>query len=427
MYIRPRLSILLAATLLAACTSVAHTAPSGGPPDVFSRAIQRADSILSAAVAAGQVPGAVLVVTRDGRIVHESAHGYAQLYEYDGRAEYGAPRRLRTPRPMRASTMFDLASVTKVMATTYAVMLLVDRGLVELDAPVYRYLPDFRGAHLDSITVRHLLTHSAGLYQWQPIYYHASSAAEAYEVIRSLPLQYGVGAERRYSDLGFMLLGYIVESVSGRPLDVFVRDELYTPLGLRSTMFNPSPSFDFAATSHGNPYERRMVYDSTFGYRYDGDPTAWNGWRTETLNGVVNDGNAAYAHGGIAGHAGLFSTARDLAVLLELMLQRGEYDGTRYVAREVIDEFTRRDRFGHALGWQVPDGAPEGSFAHSGFTGTYVIGVPTARLGIVLLTNRQNSGVDERGYYPSVTVRDEVVRTIIDGALDLRRPTNGNP
>ncbi|HEU5209686.1 MAG TPA: serine hydrolase [Longimicrobiales bacterium] len=420
-------AIPFAVTLLAACAQAAYVTPSAPRDHAFAGAILRADSMLDAAVAAGQIPGAVLVVTRDGRIVHESAHGFAQLYEYDERAKYGTPRRLDEPRPMQVTTVFDLASVTKVMATTYAIMLLVDRGLIDVDAPVHRYLPDFRGAHFDSITVRHLLTHSAGLHQWQPIYYNASSAAEAYEVIRHLPLQYGVGVERRYSDLGFMLLGYIVEQVSARPLDAFLRDELYAPLGLLHTSFLPTASQDFAATSHGNPYERRMVHDTAFGYRYDGDPTAWDGWRTYTLMGEVNDGNAWYAHGGVAGHAGLFSTGRDLAVLLQLILQGGEYGGRRYIARDVVEEFTRRDRFGHGLGWQLPADAPAGSFAHSGFTGAYVTGVPAARLGIVLLTNRQNAGVNGNGYYPGVDIRDDVVRTIIDGALDLRRPAGSTP
>src|SRR5205823_6198634 len=141
--------------------------------------------------------------------------------------------RLATPRPMHTSTLFDLASVTKVMATTMAVMMLASEGRIEVDAPVYRYLPDFRGPHLDSITVRHLLTHSAGLVQWQPLYYHASSTRETYDVIRRMPLQWGVGEGRHYSDLGFMLLGDIVERVTSQRLDRFVADSLYRPLGLR--------------------------------------------------------------------------------------------------------------------------------------------------------------------------------------------------
>jgi CubicO group peptidase (beta-lactamase class C family) len=320
---------------------------------------------------------------------------------------------------MRSATVFDLASVTKVMATTYAVMLLVDRGLVDVDEPVHRYLPEFRGARLDSITVRHLLTHSSGLYQWQPLYYNGGTPRATYDFIRTLPLQWGVGEGRHYSDLGFMLLGYLVERVSGRPLDLFLRQELYDPLGLRATGFNPRARglTEFAATSHGNPYERKMVYDTAFGYDYDGDPTAWNGWRGYTLLGEVNDGNAWYAHAGVAGHAGLFSTARELGVLLDVLLSKGTYGGRRYLGAEVVERFTRKDVFENGLGWQVPRGAPEGSFSHSGFTGTYVLGVPRYRLGVVLLTNRQNLGTNQAGYYPDVGgVQQAVTRALLQGA-----------
>ena len=129
---------------------------------------------------------------------------------------------------------------------------------------------------------------------------------------------------------------------------------------------------------------------------------SWNGWRRYTLVGEVNDGNAYYAFQGLAGHAGLFSTAGDLGVLLQLLLDRGSYRGRRYLVPEVIDAFMQPTGEGQALGWQVPDYAPAGSFSHTGFTGTFVLGVPERRLGFVLLVNRQNVGVDERGYYPDV-------------------------
>src|SRR5207247_7792706 len=131
---------------------------------------------------------------------------------------------------MRTSTMCELASVTNVTATTMAAMLLVDLWKIELDAPVYRYLSDFRGPHLDSITVRHLLSHSAGLVQWQPLYYHAANGAQTFAVIRDMPLEWGVGDARHYSDLGFMLLGYIVERVSGQRLGSFLEQNLYRPV-----------------------------------------------------------------------------------------------------------------------------------------------------------------------------------------------------
>ena len=212
-------------TLAAQSAKPVHAGPG------LTRGIATADSLVAAAL--GTItPGAVMVVAKNGTVLHERAFGYAQLNDYE-------MNRLASPRPMQVSTVFDLASVTKVMATTMAMMILVDRGQVNLSAPVYKYLPEFRGPHLDSITVRHLLQHSSGLVQWQPLYYQASNKTETLRAIRDMQLGWGVGAGRHYSDLGFMLLGYIVERVSGRTLDSFVERELYSPLRLQHTMFNP--------------------------------------------------------------------------------------------------------------------------------------------------------------------------------------------
>src|SRR4051812_5053987 len=270
LHIRMKISLLaiLGAGVLGGCVGAHGAAERAvGLHPGFARGIAAADSMIAASIGT-LTPGAVFLVAKDGRVVHERAFGYAQLNDYQMRP-------LDSPRVMRTSTMFDLASVTKVMATTFAAMLLVDRGQIDLDAPVSRYLTDFRGVHLDSITVRNLLQHSAGLVQWQPLYYHASNSAETYAVIRDMPLQWGVGEGRHYSDLSFMVLGYIVERVSGERLDEFLGKNLYGPLGLRSTTFNPRlHGFnEFAATEQGNTYERHMVYDSTFGYLYKGDPT----------------------------------------------------------------------------------------------------------------------------------------------------------
>ena len=385
------------------------TTPVADP--LLNRGIAVADSTIEASIGK-LIPGAVFLVSKDGRVVHERAFGYAQLNDY---AMHG----LASPPLMRTSTMFDLASVTKVMATTFAVMILVDHGQVELDAPVYRYLPDFRGVHLDSITVRHLLQHSAGLVQWQPLYYHASNSAQTYDVIRGMPLQWGVGEGRHYSDLGFMVLGYIVERVSGQRLDAFLAQNLYRLMGLSSTTFNPrSHGFtEFAATEQGNVYEKHMVYDPTFGYLYKGDPTAWNGWRQYVLNGEVDDGNSFYANAGVAGHAGLFSTAADLRVLLDMLVDRGRSGGRQYIRPTVIDEFFTRDKYQNFLGWQAPTGLPAGSFSHTGFTGTYVAGIPKYKLSIVLLTNRQNMGTNPEGYFPDVgPLQQAVARAVVNGA-----------
>jgi len=387
----------------------------GAPDPALARGVAIADSLIESSIGT-LTPGAVFLVARDGRVLHERAFGYAQLNDYEG-------HRLASPPVMRTSTVFDLASVTKVMATTMAMMLLVDRRQVDLDAPAWRYLPDFRGPHRDSITLRHLLSHSAGLVQWQPLYYHAANSAQTYSVIRDMPLEWGVGDARHYSDLGFMLLGYIVERVSGQSLDKFLDTELYRPLGLRSTTFNPKARgfTEFAATEKGNVYERHMVYDSTFGYRYLGDPTAWNGWRQRILIGELDDGNSYYANGGVAGHAGLFSTAADLRVLLDLLNNRGSYGGRQYIRPEVVDAFLTRDKYENYLGWQAPSYLPEGSFSHTGFTGTYVAGVPLYKLSIVLLTNRQNMGTNPKGYFPDVgPLQQAVSRAIVAGVAAPR-------
>jgi len=389
-------------------------AEGGAPADVGLRV---ADSLVAAAVGDGTIPGAVLLVGREGEVLLERAYGFAQLLEMSGEGwgpggegdPYAdAPRRLRQPKLMTVATAFDLASVTKVLATTMAVMLLVDRGQIVLDRPVYTYLPEFRGVRKDSITVRHLLTHTAGLAQWHPLYYRAERKEEAFRVIREMPLSWGVGEGRHYSDLGFLLLGYVVERVGGRSLDRFLDEELYGPLGLARTGFRRQGceagclAGPFAATSHGNPYERRMVHDTAFGYRIPGDPDSWKGWRRHTLVGEVNDGNAFHAHGGVAGHAGLFSTAGEIHRLLQLLLDGGEVDGRRYFREETVATFLALAGPGQALGWQVPSWAPEGSFSHTGFTGTFVLGVPSGRVDVVLLTNRQNLGVNAETRYPEL-------------------------
>ncbi|MDH3650477.1 MAG: serine hydrolase [Saprospiraceae bacterium] len=361
------------------------------------------DSILHTAVTDHVIPGAVVLISRDDQIIHHRAYGFAQRYKYG---------MIPLDQPIQLTTLhrFDLASLTKVFATTFALMILTDQQEVLLDEPAYRYLPDFRGISKDSITVRHLLTHSAGLSPWKPTYYHASSPDEAYQYIRQLPLAYPVGKERHYSDLGFMLLGYLIESVTGKPLDTYLSEALFDPLGMKHTTFNPSPDgLPFAVTSHGNPFEKLMVDDDDFGYLCDEDPQAFTGWRNYVLTGEVNDGNAYHAHQGVAGHAGLFSIAAELQVLLQILLDGGVYSGHRFVSAEVIEKFLTKDALGHGLGWAMSqdvlpvDNLPAGSFGHTGFTGTYVLGIPSLDLSIILLTNRQNLGTNQAGYYNSVT------------------------
>lgn len=393
--------------------------------------LEAADSVVADWVDAGRIPGAVLVVTHRGEVVHERAFGFAHLYEY-GSGQYPTSTatsppvtaRLNDPLPMTAGTIFDLASVTKVMATTMATMLLVDRGLVDLDTPVSAWLPAFATADRAAITPRMLLTHTSGLPQWWPTYYHGTTPSAVWAWMDTIPLSYEPGLERRYSDLGFMTLGRLVESVTGTPLDAFLAEEVYEPLGVETVGFRRAGEAadgtptdrPIAATSHGNPFERRMVHDPDFGYLIDLDGDSWRGWRTRTLVGEVNDGNAWHAFGGVAGHAGLFASAPDLAVILAGLLREGEWGNGQLIQPETVRAFMAEQVEGQALGWQLPDHAPEGAWGHTGFTGTFVLGVPDQELGIVLLTNKQNLGVDEDTGYTDVGPLNRAVTSALTGS-----------
>ena len=233
-----------------------------------------------------------------------------------------------SPEKMTVAHLFDIASLTKVVGTTTAIMLLYDKGLIQIDDPVGKYIQAFDTGAKKAITIRHLLTHTAGLYEWYPLYYKASNKKQTYQLIGELPLKYPVGQQRSYSDLGFVLLGEIIETVSRLPLEQFLELNIFIPLGMKQTGYNPLQSGRFkkiAATSMGNPYEKRMVYDSTLGFTIKGiNPDSWNGWRNYVLKGEVNDGNAWYANGGISGAAGLFSTVEDLQKLVDVIENKGK-------------------------------------------------------------------------------------------------------
>lgn len=388
------------------------------PPAPIAKSL---DSLLNGQVMADHIAGVVLQIALDEKVVYRKAYGFAEKF---GTVD-GCMVRLNKPDSMRTTTMFDLASLTKVFATTFGIMILIDEGKIHLEDPVHLYLKDFVGGGKSKVTIRELLNHTSGLYEWQPLYYHASNQAETYHYICKLPLKYKVGEARHYSDLGYMLLGYLIERVSGERLDVFLTRHLYGPLGLKETVFNPlkhgfSPD-QIAATSHGNPFEYHMVADPNFGYRTHENVSAFKGWRKYTLRGQVNDGNAYYANGGVAGHAGLFSTASNLQALMDLMLNYGTYGGKRYIDSTTVKEFTTMDRFRNGLGWDMDPkviearGMPAGTYGHTGFTGTSVVMVPKYKLSILLLTNRENVGVDKAGYYYDLApVREKIASLIMD-------------
>ena len=227
-----------------------------------------------------------------------------------------------------------------------------------------------------------------------------------------LPLMFPVGEQRHYSDLGFVLLGEIVEIVAALPLDQFMKQNVFQPLGMKKTTFNPLTSGRFkriAATSAGNPYEKRMVYDSTLGFQVkEIDPHSWNGWRNYVLRGEVNDGNAWYANGGISGAAGLFSTVNDLQKLIDMLINKGKVGSGQFISVKTIETFLTKDKFNNGLGWMMdPENsfmrnAPEGSFGHTGFTGTSIAVIPRGKISVILFINRQNIGLLNNGEYYNV-------------------------
>ena len=366
------------------------------------------------------IPGAVVLISKDNKINYLKAYGHAQKYAYDKKS-------LSKTISMQKTTLFDVASLTKVFATTYAIMLLIDEGLINLDDPVLIHLPEFSANDKADITIRNLLTHSSGLSEWKPVYYHATDKHQAIKYINELAIKYPIGKERHYSDLGFMVLGYLLEKVSARPLNVFLDENLYRNLNLKNTSFilEKREKEKIAATSHGNPFERRMVADDNFGYKCDENEADFTSWRKYTLIGEVNDGNSFYVHKGVAGHAGLFSTAEDLNVLINLILNKGRHDNKQIIKEQTIAEFIRKDRFQNGLGWAMSpkiicteDYKDVEAFGHTGFTGTFALGIPKIKLVVILLTNRQNIGVNKKGYYYNLkNLRKNIVNIVLKGML----------
>jgi CubicO group peptidase (beta-lactamase class C family) len=401
--------LLLFAHNLSVCQSSA--------PSNSARLALAIDSILNAQVQGDKIPGADIQIKKDNKVIYKHAYGYAQKYDYDH-------HQLVTPEVMTSDHLFDIASLTKVIGTTTSIMLLVDRGKIKIDDPIHKYIPTFTGPEKNKITIRHLLTHTAGLLEWYPLYYRASHKMACYKVIDDLPLKYAVGSGRRYSDLGFVLLGRIVENISKLPLEVFMNQNIFLPLGMKNTMYNPLADHtprSIAATSPGNPYEKRMVYDSTLGYQFNEiNPTAWNGWRTYVLKGEVNDGNAWYANGGISGAAGLFSTIDDLQRLVDVLLAKGKAGNKQFISAKTIQLFLTKDKFKNGLGWMMDTESaimkhgPAGTFGHTGFTGTSIVVMPQFNTSIILLINRQNTGLlPTREYYNVTPVRQAVFNAVL--------------
>lgn len=309
-------------------------------------------------------PGAVLVAGRGPVIAVEEASGWAVRYaSYDPEADVGVelPRDERVP--VRVDTPFDLASLTKLFTAVAAVQQ-IERGTLGIDARVGAYLPDFTAAATHSVTVRELLTHTSGLRPELPLH-DCDSDEERLSLLRAEP-PIGVPGTYTYSDLNPLLLQHVLERITGRPLDVLVHEGITRPLGMTSTRFGPCPGA--AATED----QRRP----------------WAKADRGMLRGLVHDENA-WSLGGVAGHAGLFSTARDLAVFCRTLLAGGAYGPARILGPDFVELLLTPPGLGFAIDqkWFMGELAGRGAAGHTGFTGTSLVLDPATDTFVVLLAN----------------------------------------
>ena len=346
-------------------------------------------SILDRAVADSAFPGAIAMIgTRAGPLITVTA----------GHIDW-AP----SPAP-DARTLWDLASLTKVVGMTSAMMQLVERGAISLDAPVQRYLPEWTGPGKSRVTVRHLITHQSGLPAFKQYFRLNVSPDSVRRLFFLTPLDTTPGARMVYSDIGAILLGQIIERVSGETLDAYLTRYVFAPLGMADTRYRPAAAL-----------LPRIA------------PTEKDPWRGRHLRGEVHDENAA-ALGGISAHAGLFSTAFDLDRFARAYLNAGELDGARLASASTLRAFTTvadSTFSSRALGWDTPAANSSGgrfisrpAFGHTGYTGTSLWIAPQHDLYVMLLTNRVNPTRERSRIAPvRVAVADAAMRALFPATV----------
>jgi CubicO group peptidase (beta-lactamase class C family) len=323
---------------------------------------QRAFAILRSAIDQRSFPGAAVAVTQHGKLIAHKGLGH---FTYDAASP-----------AVTAETVYDLASVTKVIAATAACMVLYDHGLFKLDQPLAELLPEF-AAQQDAVrrrqvTLRMLLAHSSGLPPYVRLFQTADNKDALLKQTLQVPLTADPGTRAEYSDIGFILLGQAIEELSGEPLDQFCRREIFEKLNLPHTCFHPPADLKLAIppTEDDHTFRRRLI------------------------QGEVNDENASVM-GGVAGHAGCFSTALDVSVFAHCLLQ----GGSPLVKKETLEIFTRRQDSPHgtsrALGWDTPSQPSQSGqyfssrpYGHLGYTGTSLWIDPDRQISVTLLTNR---------------------------------------
>ena len=359
----------------------AQNLPSAAPESVGMSSQQLAyiDEAVTAEIAKKQLPGAVVLVGRQGKIVYHKAFGNRALEP--------------NVEAMTPDTVFDLASLTKIVATATSVMILVERGKIRLGDPVSRYIPEFGEMGKKNITVEQLLTHRSGLMPDNAIEDYYQGAVKAWENIWKLAPIAEVGSKFIYSDVNFEVLGELVHRISGNPLNEFAAENIYRPLGMKDTGFLPAKNL-----------QSRIAPTEKF---YEAERSSSN----EIKRGIVHDPRS-YLLGGVAGHAGLFSTADDLARYCQMILNGGSLSGARILSQMGVARMTEGRASGgngsdgnvRGLGWDIFTGFsanrgdlfPVGSFGHTGFTGTGLWLDPSSETFVVFLSNRVHPKLDSK-------------------------------
>lgn len=365
---------MVAVTAIAACTARSTQMPAParviGPPVLSNAPPEEAgmrgdlnatlDSIMQAGIAEGAAPGGSLAVGRYGRIVHIKG--------------YGRQDTAMSSSTVDENTMYDMASLTKVIATTTAAMILEEQGQLDLDRTVASYLPEFNAPDKMNITMRMVVTHRGGFEAFAALYKEFKGRDQYLAQINLRPLKSVPGTETVYSDWDMILTQLVIERITGKTLDQYVTETVFAPLAMTSTMFTPDSLAYFSRIS----------------------PTEIDTARGGLVHGKVHDENA-WAMGGVSGHAGLFSTAHDLAIFAQMLLNGGEYNGVRIVKSSTVARWTapQSGQSSRALGWDTPSKNSSAgnyfsarSFGHTGFTGTSMWIDPEKNLFVILLTNR---------------------------------------
>ena len=372
-----RLSIALVVLLAQTITAqLPQTAPAA--VGMSAERLARMDQVIQASIEKKELPGAVVLVARHGRIAWRKSYGSRAV----------EPQR----EAMTIDTIFDLASLTKIVATATSIMILVEQGKVRLSDPVIQFIPEMKGGGRDAITIEQLLTHTAGFAPDFDLRERWSGYDEAIKRLYREPLRNQPGARFVYSDINYIALGEVVHRMSGQTLDQFARENIFVPLGMRDTGFNP----DARLQSRIAPTEKRRGQMNYLGDSGENAGPQGEQW----LRGQVHD-PTSFRMNGVAGHAGLFSTANDLAIFCQMILNGGTYNGARILSPMGVATMTRpraiaENGSARGLGWDIAtsfstnkgDLFPLGSFGHTGFTGTSMWIDPASDSFVIFLSNR---------------------------------------